>query len=89
MVQKKSNVEKSNCYMPECAMLIASAKIPAGKRYNFSSISLNKTFCPTPPPFTHRRFMQRQKTKINKTMLSASPSSVFHTKFRILVLKSK
>ena len=37
----------------------------------------------------HRRFKHRQRTKINKIMLSASPSSIFHTKFTISVLKSK
>ena len=35
-------------------------------------LALNKTFCPTPPPFTHRQFKHRQRTNINKTMLSAS-----------------
>ena len=37
------------------------------------SAALNKTFCPTPPTLIHRRFKHRQKTKINKTMLSSSP----------------
>ena len=39
-------------------------------------LALNKTFCPNPQPLTHRRLKQRQKTKINKTMLSAPLSSL-------------
>ena len=35
-------------------------------------LALNKTFCPNPQPLTHGRLTQRQRTKINKTMLSAS-----------------
>ena len=49
-------------------------------------LALNKTYSLTPPPLIHRRFKHRQRTKINKTMLSAS--SVFHAKFTISVLKS-
>ena len=78
--------------MSECAMFIASAKIPAekiSKKAERFQLALDKTFCPTPPSLIHRRFKHRQRAKINKTMLSASPSSVFHTKFTILVLKSK
>ena len=51
-------------------------------------LALNKPFCPTSPPLINRSFKHRQRTKINKTMLSASPTSVFHTKFTISVLKS-
>ena len=51
-------------------------------------LALNKTYSLTPPPLIHRRFKHRQRTKINKTMLSFSLSSVFHTKFTISVLKS-
>ena len=51
-------------------------------------LPLNKTFCTTPPPLIHHQFKHHQK-KINRTMLSASPSSVFDTKFTISVLKSK
>ena len=29
-------------------------------------LTLNKTFCPTPPPLIQRRFKHRQRTKINK-----------------------
>ena len=36
-------------------------------------LTLNKTFCPNPQPLTHQQGKQRQRTKINKTMLS-SPS---------------
>ena len=49
-------------------------------------LALNKTYSLTPPPLIHQRFKHRQRTKINKTMLSTS--SVFDTKFTILVLKS-
>ena len=52
-------------------------------------LALNKTFCPTPPPLIYRRLKHHQKTKISKIMLSASPSSVFHTKLTISELKSK
>ena len=69
--------------MPECVMLIASSKIMSEKIMRFQ-LALTKTFCPTPPPLIHRRFKHRQRTKINKTMLSASL-----TKFTISVLKSK
>ena len=47
-------------------------------------LALNKTYSFTPPPLIQRRFKHRQRTKINKTMLSAS--SVFHAKFTISVL---
>ena len=50
-------------------------------------LALNKTV--TTPPCIHQRFKHHQRTKINKTMLSASPSLVFHTKLTISVLKSK
>ena len=76
--------------MPECVMLIALAKIPAGKRCDFShQLALNKTFCSTTPPLTHRRLKRCQRININKTMYSASPSLVFYTKFTIPELKSK
>ena len=52
-------------------------------------LALNKTFCPNPPHFIHRRLNHRQRTKINKTMLSVSPSSVFQTKFTVSKGKSK
>ena len=42
-------------------------------------LTLNKT----PPPFNHRQLKHCQRTNINKTMLSPSPSSAFHTKFTI------
>ena len=74
--------------MPECVVLIALAKILDGKKMRFQ-LALNKTFCPTPQPLTYRRLKHRQRTKFNKTMLSASPSSVFHTKLTISELKSK
>ena len=51
-------------------------------------LALDTTFCLTPQHITHRRLKHRQGTKINKTMLSSSPSSVFHTKFTISELKS-
>ena len=41
-------------------------------------LPLNKTFSPTPPPLIHRQLKHHQKTKTNKAILSASPSSVFH-----------
>ena len=33
--------------------------------------ALDKTFCSNQQPLTHRRLKQRQRTKLNKTMLSA------------------
>ena len=53
-------------------------------------LALNKNFCTNPQPLTHRQLKQHQRTKINKTMLSArlpTLSSVFHTKFTISELK--
>ena len=52
-----------------------NAKKTGWKNMRFQ-LALDKTFCPTPPPLIHRRFKHRQRTKINKTMLSAYPSSV-------------
>ena len=52
-------------------------------------VALSKTLCFTPPPLIHRWFKYCQGSNINKTMLSASPSFVFYTKFTISVLKSK
>ena len=49
-------------------------------------LALNKTFAPTPPPLIHQRFKHRQRTKINRAMLSASPSLVSDT---TSVLKGK
>ena len=53
-----------------------------------------KTFYPNPQPFTHQQIMQRQRIKINKTMLSrpllpliSFPQS--STKFTISELKCK
>ena len=43
---------------------------PAWKKMRFQ-LDLNKTFYTNPQPLTHRRLKQRQRTKINKTMLSA------------------
>ena len=40
-------------------------------------LALNKTFCPNPQPLTHRQVKQCQRTKINKTILSA-PLSPTH-----------
>ena len=37
--------------MPEY-IIIALAKIPAGKKMQFH-LALNKTFCPTTPPLNH------------------------------------
>ena len=44
---------------------------PGWKKMTFQ-LALNKTFCPNLQPLTHRQVKQRQRTKINKTMLSAS-----------------
>ena len=55
-----------------------NVKKTSWKKIQFQ-LALNKTFCSTPPPLIHWRFKHCQKTKINKTILSASPSSVFHT----------
>ena len=43
-------------------------------------LALNKTLCPTRQPLTHRWLKHHQRTKINKIMLSSSPSSVFSYK---------
>ena len=53
---------------------------PGCKKVRFQ-LGLNKTFCPSPQPLTHRQVKQWQRTKINKTMLSAPslPSHRFST----------
>ena len=56
--------------MPECVMFLASAKILARRRCDFSWPWIRLSA--PPHPFTHRRLKHRQRTKINKTMLSAS-----------------
>ena len=66
--------------MPECVMLIALAKIPPGKRCDFSW-PLIRLSAPPPPTLTRQRLKHRQRININKTMLFASPSLAFHTKF--------
>ena len=43
---------------------------PGWKKMRFQ-LPLNKTFCPYPQSLTHRQVKQRQRTKFNKTMLSA------------------
>ena len=43
---------------------------PSWKKIQFQ-LALNKTFCPN-PQLTYRRLKQCQRTKINKTMLSAT-----------------
>ena len=51
---KTKNIEISSRYrMSECVVLIASAKIPAGKRCVTGCTY--KTLCLTPPPLLHRR----------------------------------
>ena len=40
-------------------------------------------------PLNHRRLKHHRRTKFNKTMHPASPSSIFHTKFTISELKNK
>ena len=57
--------------MPEC-VIIASAKIPVGKKMLFHVV-LNETFCATPPPLTHRQLKHHERAKNNKTMFSAPP----------------
>ena len=44
-------------------------------------LALNKIFCPTSPPLTHRQSKHPQRAKSNKAMFSAFLSSVFYTKF--------
>ena len=48
----------------------------------------NKTFCPNWQSLTQWQLKHCQRTKINKTELSASPSLIFPTKFTISELKS-
>ena len=72
--------------MSKCVMPIALTKIPPGKGCNFS-VALNKTFCPTPPPLTHRQLKHGQRTKTNKTIPFVSPSLPFRTKLTIRIKK--
>ena len=46
-----------------------------------NQLDVNKSFCPNQQPFTHRRLKQRQRTKINKTILYA-PSLPSHRFFK-------
>ena len=68
------------------AVFDLNVKKTGWKKIRFQLV-LNKNFCPAPRPLIHRRFMYRQRTEINKTILSVSPSSVFHTKLTTSVLK--
>ena len=43
---------------------------PSWKKMRFQ-LAQNKTFCPNPQPFSHQQVKQLQRTKINKTILSA------------------
>ena len=49
---------------------------PGWKKMRFQ-LALNKTFCPYPQPLTCQKVKQPQRTKINKTKLSA-PSLPLH-----------
>ena len=60
-----------------------------GLKFPRFQLALNNIFCPNPPHFIHRRLNHHQRTKISKTMLSVSPSSVFQTKFTVSKGKSK
>ena len=57
--------------MSECVILIASAKIPAGKRCNFSWPKIRLSVLSH--HLIHQQFKHCQRTKINKTMLSTPP----------------
>ena len=43
---------------------------PSWKKMRYQ-LALNKTFCPNQQPLIQRQVKQRQRTKINKAMLSA------------------
>ena len=60
---------------------------PGWKKMRFQ-LALNKTFCPNPQPLTHRQVKQRQRKKINKTVLSA-PSLPPQWYFTLSELKCK
>ena len=59
---------------------------PGWKKMRFQ-LALNKTFCPTPPPFIYQQLKHRQRTKINKTMLCASPIGFPHKDHNIRIEK--
>ena len=57
---------------------------PGWKKVRFQ-LALNKIFCTNPQPLTHRQLKQRQRTKINKAMLSVpslSPHRFFTQSLR-------
>ena len=55
---------------------------PGWKKMTFQ-LALNKTFWPNPQPLTHRQVKQRQRTKINKTMLSAPPFALIDFRHKV------
>ena len=59
--------------MSECVMLIALAKIEAGKRCDFSCLCISLSAPPHHPSLIHRWFKHCPKIKINKAMHSALP----------------
>ena len=88
MICNKISLEKIRAVFHIYIKSDLNVKKTGWKKIRFQ-LTLNKTFCLTPSLLIHRRLKHRQKTKISKTMLSTSPSSVFHAKFTISVLKSK
>ena len=68
--------------------LLLTAKIPAGKRCNFSWPVIRLSAA-SPPPLIHQRLKHRQRTEINRKMLSVSPSMVLHKDHNIRIEKQR
>ena len=76
----KNKTEKypvdATCQNASCLLLRPKSRLEK----HAISAALNKTFCPAVPPCILQRLKHHQRTKINKTMLFASPLSVLTEK---------
>ena len=85
MICNKILLEKIRAVFRISIKFDLSVRKTSWKKIRFQ-LTLNKTYSPTPLPLIQRRFKHRQRTKINKAMLSVS--SLLHAKFTISVLKN-
>ena len=59
---------------------------PGWKKIRFQP-ALNKTFCPNPQPLPERQVKQRQRAKINKTVLSVPQSPMIGFPHKVYNIK--
>ena len=86
MAHKNKTEISSRFNIPECVMLIAYRLTSRLEKDVISAVP-KQNFLPNPT--TPNPSTTKAPSNINKTMLSASPSSDFHTKFTISELRSK